>query len=105
MRKKVPLIPTLAIIACLVLAFVWSSRITNQKLDELNRQYDANRMKMVELQKQKSALSEKLRLSTTDAFIENQARTLYGYMKRDELRFIITNTDELYSSDIKEIED
>lgn len=103
MRKKVPLLPTLAIIACLVLAFLWSSRITDRKLDELEKQYDANRIRLTQLQNEQTALKKKLDMSETDAFVENQARSLYGYMKKDELRFVITNTDELYAADAVDI--
>lgn len=99
MRRKVPLLPTLAVVACLVLAFVWSSRSTQQKLDELSKQYDANRIRLTQLQNEQTALKKKMDTSETDTFIESQARTLYGYMKKDELRFVITNTDELYSAD------
>ena len=105
MRKKVPLLPTLAIIACLVLAFLWSSRITDRKLDELDKQYDANRIRLTQLQNEQTALKKKLDTSETDAFVENQARSLYGYMKKDELRFVITNTDELYAVDAVDIVD
>lgn len=35
----------------------------------------------------------------SDSFIENQARTMYGYMMPDEIRFVITNPEALYGDD------
>ena len=50
------------------------------------------------LENKENSLRETLAALGTDAFIENIARTQYGYMKSDELRFVITNTDVLYGT-------
>ena len=50
------------------------------------------------LESKENSLQETLAALGTDAFIENIARTQYGYMKSDELRFVITNPDVLYGT-------
>ena len=40
----------------------------------------------------------------TDAYIENEARTKYGYMRRGEIRFVITNPEVLYGGMLPEAE-
>ena len=51
------------------------------------------------MENKENSLRETLATMGTDAFIENVARTLYGYMKSDELRFVITNPDVLYGTE------
>ena len=35
----------------------------------------------------------------SDAYIENQARTVYGYMMPDEIRLVISNPETLYGEE------
>ena len=56
-------------------------------------------MRLTELQGEQADLKTQLETVGTDAFIENQARTMYGYMMPDEIRFVITNPEALYGED------
>lgn len=62
---------------------------------QLESQY---RIQLSELQNEKLRLEAELEAAGTDAYIENQARTRYGYLKPGELRFVITNPEALYTS-------
>ena len=54
---------------------------------------------LTELQGEQADLKTQLETVGTAAFIENQARTMYGYMMPDEIRFVITNPEALYGED------
>jgi cell division protein FtsB len=85
----------LIIITIAFMVFYIQKRNTMKELDELfieslsYHQY---------LEKKVNSLQTTLVALGTDSFIENQARTLYGYMKSDELRFVITNPEVLYGT-------
>ena len=68
-----------------------------QQMAKLESQY---RIQLSELQNEKLKLEAELSVAGTDAYIENQARTRYGYLKPGELRFVITNPEALYTSGV-----
>ena len=67
--------------------------------EQLNDTYDQTQMRLTQLQGDQADLKTQLETVGTDAFIENQARTMYGYMMPDEIRFVITNPEALYGED------
>lgn len=79
--------------------FFWYSGTLSQTIDELNDTYDQTQMRLTQLQGDQADLKTQLETVGTDAFIENQARTMYGYMMPDEIRFVITNPEALYGED------
>jgi len=85
--------------ACVLVAFFWYSGTLSQTIDELNDTYDQTQMRLTQLQGDQADLKTQLETVGTDAFIENQARTMYGYMMPDEIRFVITNPEALYGED------
>ena len=99
MRKKIPLLPIIAMMVCMVAAFAWTSYGNRQRLDELKTKYEQSRVQLAQAQNEQAALQETMDLAETDAFVENQARTQYGYMKPDEIRFVITNPETLYAGE------
>ena len=68
-----------------------------QQMAKLESQY---RIQLSEIQNEKLKLEAELSVAGTDAYIENQARTRYGYLKPGELRFVITNPEALYTSGV-----
>lgn len=100
MRRSIRIWPVLAIIGCMLAAFLWSSSQVTGAIKQVDDMYKQSRVKLTQLQNEQASLKETLELVGTEAFIENQARTLYGYMKPDEIRFVITNPEALYGTDM-----
>lgn len=99
MRKSVSIWPVLALLVCLLVAFLWSSSQITKSIDEVEQKYDQSRVLLTQLQNEQSTLKDTLEIVGTDAFVENQARSQYGYMKPDEIRFVITNPEVLYGTE------
>ena len=55
--------------------------------------------RLAELQNDQAALKDTLASVGSDAYIENQARTVYGYMMPDEIRLVISNPETLYGEE------
>jgi cell division protein FtsB len=91
--------PVCALIGCILTAFLWSSAQIGSSIRDVNSKYEQSRVKYNQLQNEQEKLKDTLELVDTEAFIENQARTLYGYMRPDEIRFVITNPEVLYGTD------
>ncbi|MEA5014455.1 MAG: septum formation initiator family protein [Candidatus Limiplasma sp.] len=99
MRRSIRIWPVLAILACMLVAFLWSSSQVTGAINQLEDKYSQSRVKLTQLENEQVGLKETLDLVGTEAFIENRARTMYGYMKPDEIRFVITNPEVLYGSE------
>lgn len=99
MRKSISIWPVCAVLACMLVAFMWSSGQLTGSIKDVEGKYNQSRVKLTQLQNEQTGLKSMLEMVGTDAFIENQARTLYGYMRPDEIRFVITNPEVLYGTD------
>lgn len=99
MRKTMNIWVLIGISACVLIAFFWYSGSLFRSIDDLNDRYDQAQMRLAELQGKQADLKDELETVGTDAFIENQARTMYGYMMPDEIRFVITNPEALYGDE------
>ena len=82
MRKTMNIWVLIAMSACVLVAFFWYSGTLSQTIDELNDTYDQTQMRLTQLQGDQADLKTQLETVGTDAFIENQARTMYRYMAR-----------------------
>lgn len=91
MRKTMNVWVLIVMAACIMGGFFWYSGTLNASIVELNNACDQGKVRLAELQNEQVTLKATLEMAGTDAFIENQARTMYGYMMPDEIRFVITN--------------
>lgn len=55
------------------------------------------RLEQIALEAEKSALQQEISIKDTDAYIMSTARELYGYLMPGEIRFQVTNIDDLYT--------
>lgn len=85
--------------AALLIGFIVYGSGLQANVNELDEIYEQSKARLVSLKNEQTELNSTLELAGTDAFIENQARTLYGYMMPDEIRFVITNPEALYGDD------
>ena len=99
MRRSIGFWPVFSLLLCMLLVFLWSSGQLNGSIRDLDEKYNQGRVKLTRLQNEQTGLQSTLEMVDTDAFIESQARTLYGYMRPDEIRFVITNPEVLYGTD------
>ena len=57
----------------------------------------------IEKKQERSELTNELEIAGTDDYIADKARTIYGYLYQDEIRFTITNPEVLWGDgDISE---
>ena len=101
MAKRVSLIPFLVIAAALTVGFLWFHTKLDENIQDANAQYQQACIASNNLETEQNHLKTMLATVNTDAFIENQARTLYDYMKPDEIRIVITNPEVLYGPEGK----
>jgi len=99
MRKRIGLIPIVVALACMSIGFFWVSSRLADHLEATDQEYQQAVATNNTLETQQNKLKNKLATVNTDAFIETQARTLYDYMKPDEIRIVITNPEVLYGTD------
>ena len=96
MRKTMNIWVLIAVSACILAVFFWYSGNLSQTVAELNDTYESSSLRLAALKDQRTELKNTLDTVGTDAFIENQARTLYGYMMPGEMRFVIKNPEALH---------
>lgn len=99
MRKTMNIWVLIVACACILVGFFWFERNLDANLNELQNLSNANALRLADLQEEQAELRHMLDEADSDAFIEHQARTLYGYMMPDEIRFVITNPEALYGDD------
>ena len=102
-NKYVSLLWLVFVMFCILIAYMFFSNKMNYQLTQLAREENSLRVRVFELEKEAKDLEEKLRLSQTNAFIENEARTRYGYLKPGEVRFVIANPEALYDKGIADV--
>jgi len=101
MRKRVRLLPILIVLACVSIAFFFVSSKLDRGISDVTQQYQQAVVTGNSLETTQNDLKQTLSTAKSDAFIENQARNLYDYMKQDEIRIVITNPEVLYGTDGK----
>ncbi len=101
MRRRIGLLPVVLVLTCISLVFFWVSSSLDRRIDEADALVQQAVALNSELETDQNGLKETLKTVNSDAFIENQARTLYDYMKQDEIRIVITNPEALYGTDGK----
>jgi len=90
----------LAITLVFTIYIAASGRIKSER-ESLNQRESAQRLQLSRLETEKAALEKEIGLAGTDPYIENVARTQYGFLKPGEIRFEITNPEALYSQSEK----
>lgn len=96
MPVRVRVIAVIFLVIVITIGFTFLFFQKKSTMKQLDEQYIEALSYHQYLEKRESTLKATLDAMGTDAFIENLVRTLYGYMKSDELRFVITNPEVLY---------
>ena len=98
MHKRIGLVPVIVVVGLVLVSFFWFSNKLAKGISEADGQYQQAVAVNTTLETQQNDLKNTLASVNSEAFIEKQARTLYDYMKPDELRLVITNPDALYGT-------
>ncbi len=98
MRKRVHIVPVVLLFGALLIGFFWGTNKLNEGIRTADELYQQAVTDNTALETQQNDLKAMLATASTDAFIERQARSLYGYMDPNELRLVITNPEVLYGT-------
>ena len=99
MRRTLNIWWVIAAFACVLVAFfIYSSKLS-ATIDEMQNVIEEGSMRLTALQAENAELEAVLKSAGTDAFIENQARNEYDYMMPDEIRFVITTSEDTYAKE------
>ena len=93
MRRTVNIWWVIVFTACVLVAFFWYSNQLSDTIDELQNAVDLGNVRLAALQAENAKLESTLKAAGTDAFVEDQARNEYDFMMPDEIRFVITGTE------------
>lgn len=99
MRRTMNIWIVVFVCICALAAFGWYNRSLNASLEELDGTLNSAQVRLTQLQGEQAELEAQAQSVGTDAFVENQARTLYGYIMPDEVRFVIDNPEALYGDE------
>jgi cell division protein FtsB len=101
-RRRMRYLTLLVLLALIGVAFSMGNHKIQATTQNLAKEEDQSRLELAALQNEKQDLETELSAAGTDAYIENEARTRYGYLKPGELRFVITNPEALYGDGAQE---
>lgn len=96
------------VVAALMFVIVAVGSMVNARLQD---NVDSLRVTVVQAnnayvmeQKRVTELTEKLKLTTDDDFIANEARTRYGYLAEGEIRYVVTNPEVLWDNGVPPVD-
>jgi cell division protein FtsB len=96
--RRVRYLTLFLVLAIIGVAFIIGNHQLQTSTKDMAIKESQAHIRIADLQREKLRMAAELNISGTDAYIENQARTLYGYLKPGELRFVITNPEALFQS-------
>ena len=96
--RRVQYLTLFLVLAVVGIAFLVLNNNINAMHQKAVKDADQARVEAAAEQDKGLKLEAELSISGTDAYIMNQARTRFGYLKPGEIRFVITNPEALYSN-------
>ncbi len=96
--RRVRYMTLFVVLAVIGITFAAANNQIQSSIANMSKQESQNRIQLSNIQSEKLSLEAELSAADTDAYIENEARTRYGYLKPGELRFVITNPEALYTT-------
>ena len=93
MHKTMNVWIVVVVLACILIGFFCFENKLADSLNELKAVTKDNAGRISNLENEQTGLENTLASADSEAFIENQARTQYGYMMPDEIRFVISGLE------------
>ena len=75
--------------------FLWVNQAISRRTGEMEEMETELRVELSELQEDTSRLRSSIAQVGTENYIENEARSRYGFIKTGELRYAFTNPEAL----------
>ena len=97
MKKRIPLFPVIVLITCIIAVTMVINRQLDSSIVELRDLAADVRLEQIDLESEKSGLEQEINRKDQDSYIIQIARREYGYMLPGEIRFQVTNIDDLYA--------
>ena len=97
MKKRIPLFPVIVLITCIIAVTMVINRRLDSSIVELRSLAADTRLEQIDLESEKSGLEQEINRKDQDSYIIQIARREYGYMLPGEIRFEVTNIDDLYA--------
>ncbi len=88
----------LAVLTVIGILFAVKNGSIRESIAQMGKEESQSRIQLSSEQRVTINLESELAMADTDEYIENQARTRFGYLKPGELRFVITNPEALYGN-------
>ena len=95
--KRIRLFPLAVLTFTIIAVTLVCMNNLSDDIDYLEDLEKKTRLEQIALEAEKGALQQELSIKDTDAYIMTTARELYGYLMPGEIRFQVTNIDDLYS--------
>ena len=102
LRRTINIWWMIGFVVCVLIAFFVYSNKLSDEIETLQSMLEQEKIKLAEMRSENADLEAELNNAGTEAFVENQARDLYGYMMPDEIRFVLSNPQP-ENSDTSEI--
>lgn len=100
MKKTVNLWVVIALSAVILTGFLVIEARLSARNSALNAELNQVKEELNEAQSHQEELKETLAATATDAYVEEVARTQYGYMTSDDIRLVIVNPEALYEGGV-----
>ena len=97
MNRRIKLFPVIVLFACVIAVTAVINQHLNGRIADLKELSSKTRMEQIDLESEKSALEQEINRKDQDSYIIQIARHEYGYLMPGEIRFHVTNIDDLYA--------
>ena len=99
MRKRIKLLYVAVIAFVIIAGGLIALNGLNSDIRVLEDTARETQLRLLEVNTAKSNMQEELAIKDTHQYIEEMARSKYGYLMPNEIRFVVVNPEVLYDDD------
>lgn len=99
MRKRIKLFYVLVAAFVIVACGMMTLNRLDQEIAVLEDTAREVRLAQVAVESEKSDMQKEIAMKDSQNYIREKARTLYGYVYPNEIRFVVVNPEVLYDAD------
>ncbi|MBR6184655.1 MAG: septum formation initiator family protein [Clostridia bacterium] len=100
MRRRIKLFYVLVAAFVIVACGLMTLNRLDQEIAVLEDTVREVRLQQVAVEAEKSEMQKEIAMKDTQSYIQEKARTLYGYVYPNEIRFVVVNPEALYDQEI-----
>ncbi len=98
MNRRISLFPFLVLVLCVMAVTAVLTHHLDSRMSVLSEEARVVRLEQIALEGEASALEQELSRKDQNSYIIQVARSQYGYLMPGELRFHVTNINDLYAT-------